>query len=142
MAESAMISLDLPATHRFLSVLSASIGEMLKRADDQRPAQENQIYELQLAAQEVAANIVDHAYADTGGRIAVQLSYDAADHQISIIFTDRGVVYKEKGAPALPSLEDSASGGMGLFLVMSLVDDLSYERRDETNVWQITKRLA
>ena len=140
MAESAMISLDLPATHRFLNILSACIGEMLKRADP--PAQENQIYELQLAAQEIAANIVDHAYGESAGRIIIELSYDAADHQVMIVFSDRGIIYNEQGAPALPSVDDSASGGMGLFLVMSLVDDVTYERRDETNVWQITKRLA
>ena len=141
MPDLATISLDLPATNRYLNVLSACIAEMLSRVEE-RPPQETQIYELQLAAQEIGANIVDHAYpVNSDGRICIQLIYNPAVRQYTIVFTDTGQPYQEQGAPMLPGVEESANGGMGMFLVFSLVDDLNYQRLNDTNVWQMTKRL-
>lgn len=139
MSDLVMLSLDLPASHRYLNVLGACIAEMLQRIGDHPPS-ENQIYELQLAAQEVSTNIVKHAYVGREGRIHVHLSYDSAIQQFGIIFTDTGDEFNSYDEPP-HELVASEQGGMGLFLIKALVDEMHYQRVNETNIWRIAKKL-
>ena len=41
-----------------------------------------------------------------------------------------------------PALEERALGGLGLFLVQQMMDDVVYQRRDERNVITLTKSMA
>ena len=59
---SEVIRLDLPATHKHLNILGACILEFLARVEN-IPEREAVVYNLQLAAHEACANIIDHAYA-------------------------------------------------------------------------------
>ena len=40
------------------------------------------------------------------------------------------------------ALEERALGGLGLFLVQQMMDDVAYQRRDERNVITLTKSMA
>jgi serine/threonine-protein kinase RsbW len=140
MAEPVLLSLELPASHRYLNVLGACIAEMLKRVEDE-PVDEKLIYELQLAAQEVSTNIVNHAYQSNYGRINIDLSYDPDTQQFAIKFMDMGQVFPGYDNP-LPAPEALDHGGMGLFLIKALVDDVQYQRTNEVNIWQLAKKLS
>jgi len=62
-----VIRLDLPASHKHVNILGACISELLVRVEhvDDREAI---MYNMQLAAHEACANIIDHAYAGDSGR--------------------------------------------------------------------------
>ncbi len=133
--------LELPASHRFLNVLSGCIGEILSRVDE-IDDRDTVIYQLQLASQEVSTNIVDHAYQDgVDGRIEVFIEVDEQNHQVTITFGDTGAPY-ETGIPEELTIEEPSEGGMGLFLIRQLVDHVEYQRQNQWNIWKISKKLA
>ena len=71
---SEVIRLDLPATHKYLNILGACISELLARVED-IDEREAISYNLQFAAHEACANIIDHAYeGDLGRRILVTIT--------------------------------------------------------------------
>ncbi|MFN8529671.1 MAG: ATP-binding protein [Anaerolineae bacterium] len=135
------IKLELPATFQFLNVLSGCISEMLNRVDD--IADRNTlVYQLQLAAQELCTNIVEHAYqGQSDGRIEVLIEVDEADRQIALTFGDNGAAY-DISIPAVTTIEEPSEGGMGLFLIRQLMDQVDYRRDGQWNLWKITKRYA
>lgn len=133
------IKLELPATFQFLNVLSGCLSEMFNRIDD--IADRNAlVYQLQLAAQEICTNIVEHAYQDSSeGRIDISIEVDEAARQVVLSFGDTGAAYDET-IPAVNTIEEPSEGGMGLFLIRQLVDQVDYQRDNQWNLWKITKR--
>ena len=53
------IRIDLPSTHRFLNVAGLGIDAILQRLGDLIPGAEQVSREVQVAAQEICANVVD-----------------------------------------------------------------------------------
>jgi anti-sigma regulatory factor (Ser/Thr protein kinase) len=134
------ISLVIPAAHRYLNIISAVIAELLAREERlSEPAITS--YNIQLAAQEVCANIVDHAYVGHAGQIELLLRLEAEPHQLVIELTDNGLPFDPTGVSA-PDLDELHENGYGLFLARELLDELGYERRQDTNYWRLIKRLA
>ncbi len=88
-APSYTIRLDLPATHKYLNVLGACIESMLAQIEE-LPDREQLVYSLQLAVQETATNIVNHAYAGGAGRIKVTMTLCRRARQFIIEMHDTG----------------------------------------------------
>lgn len=88
-APSHITLLDLPAAHRHLNVLSASIAATLARLEGLGDV-EQLSYSIQLAVQEVCTNIVNYAYRGDPGRIWVSLKLDAQTQQLVIDTRDTG----------------------------------------------------
>lgn len=141
MSELIRVRLEIPAAHRFLNILSGCISELLIRVDP-IAERDSVTYQIQLAAQEVCTNIVDHAYeAVTGGRIEILIEVDESVPMMNITFTDSGAPY-ETVIPEILEIEDPSEGGMGLFLIRQLVDRVDYQRQGTCNIWMISKKLG
>lgn len=94
---------------------------------------------LDLCAVEAVANIVDHAYADSHGEIALRL--DVADSFVSLTFEDNAPAFDpmSREQKTLPrSLDDATIGGYGIHLIRNIADDLRYERLADTNRLTVT----
>lgn len=136
----ATIRLDLPAAHRYLSLLSACIGDLLGKVP--RLAEPDvTIYNVQLAAQEICANIVDHAYRRDDGRITAELTLQDAPQRLVIDLYDQGAPF-EPEAIAVPDLDQIQVRGYGLFLAQALLDELRYEPGAGGNHWRLLKNLS
>lgn len=90
---------------------------------------EKDIYNLQLAADEAASNIIEHAYVGvTDGTIEVDVQ--AEPESFTIIMKDHGHRF-DAGLAVEPdlsaSLEDRAVGGLGLFFMRKLMDVVRFE---------------
>lgn len=132
------VRLELPAAHRYLTLVSACVSELLARADGLAEP-EVLTYNVQLAAQEICANIVDHAYRDRAdGRIVVTLHLDLAGRQLLIDLDDTGAAFDPGGVPT-PNLEEGQEHGYGLFLARELLDSVTYERLPSGNHWRLAK---
>ena len=86
---------------------------------------------------EVLNNIVEHAYADFPGKIAVALS--RRDNRLQFDISDVGLPMP--GAEPPPGIlkqtqdfADQPEGGFGWFLIRSLSQNLSYRRQDNANL--------
>jgi serine/threonine-protein kinase RsbW len=137
---SEVIRLDLPATHKHLNILGACISEFLARVEnvDDREAI---AYNLQLAAHEACANIIDHAYAGkTEHRILIKLSLIVRPRRLTIELHDTGCSFDIASIPE-PNLNEAHDHGYGLFLMRSLMDEVTYTSQPEGNYWVLVKHL-
>jgi serine/threonine-protein kinase RsbW len=96
-----------------------------------------------LATDEAASNIIEHAYENISDGI-LELSCDMQGDAIRIILIDRGESFDPSEIP-LPDLKADLSerkiGGLGIFLMRKLMDEVHYEPRpDKSNVLTMIKR--
>ncbi len=100
------------------------------------------LFDLDLCAQEMVTNIIDHAYSDQGLH-HIDLSCSVDDGFVALVIEDNGEPFDPLQRPPSDSgvsLEDVKIGGLGIQLVRSLLSDCSYARRGGHNV--LTLRLA
>ena len=98
---------------------------------------------LELACEEIIVNVIDYAYAGREGEIDVEVTSPAAK-EVHVVVSDDGPPFDPLAAQPNPDtdlpLEAREAGGLGLFLVRQIVDQLDYEREGERNVVRLTKR--
>lgn len=89
------------------------------------------VYNIQLATDEAASNIIEHAYEKIPDGM-LELSCGVRDDAITIILTDRGESFDPSEIP-LPDLKADLSerkiGGLGIFLMRKLMDEVHYEAK-------------
>ena len=101
------------------------------------------VYNIQLATDEAASNIIEHAYEKISDGV-LELSCGVRDNLITIILIDRGESFDPSEIP-LPDLKADLSarkiGGLGIFLMRKLMDEVHYEAKsDKSNVLTMIKR--
>lgn len=97
------------------------------------------IREIELAVEEAIVNICHYAYPETIGELQVTCTVDGQNRFI-IEIADRGRPF-DPLALAAPSLTDDLAGrqvgGLGVFLMRKLMDDVTYHRQDDRNLLQL-----
>ncbi len=101
------------------------------------------VYNIQLATDEAASNIIEHAYEKISDGV-LELSCGMRDNLITIVLVDHGESFDPSEIP-LPDLKADLSkrkiGGLGIFLMRKLMDDVHYEvKPNNSNVLTMTKR--
>ena len=96
---------------------------------------EDFINKLDMCAEEIFANITFYAYPDETGEMKVSLVKD--NNVLTMAFEDSGFAYNplEREDPdiTLPP-EERPLGGLGIFMLKQMTDDIKYERKDEKNI--------
>jgi sigma-B regulation protein RsbU (phosphoserine phosphatase) len=99
------------------------------------------VHDCALVAEEVLANIMEHAYAGQPGRAGVEVRVLA--EEIRLRFEDTGPPFNPLDQPA-PDLDAPLTarrvGGLGILLIRHLVDACEYARESGTNVLTATRR--
>ena len=99
---------------------------------------------LQLVLEEAFTNVVLYAFPD-GGFHEVDIECKKEADELTMILIDDGVAYDPtlKADPdvSLPA-EDRKIGGLGIFLIRKMTDQVSYRRAGDKNELTIVKRLA
>ena len=135
------IRIDLPSTHRFLNVAGLGIDAILQRLGDLIPGAEKVSREVQVAAQEICANVVDHAYSDDEkGRLTIEINIVLKESRLDIHIKDTGKEFNPDVVrePALGELQER---GFGLYFAQKLMDEVVYQREDGENHWHLVKKL-
>lgn len=100
------------------------------------------IFQLQLAADEVASNIILHGYAHKTGPI--HLTIWKENDKIILMIEDRGEPFNPltAGKPDLNSpLEERSPGGLGIHFLKKLTDTVHYEFKNGKNRLTVAKAL-
>lgn len=101
--------------------------------------------ELELVLEEALVNIIQHGYAGRRDRErSIELRALLSDDDLTLEFRDRGALFNplENDDPDLDAApEERAIGGLGIYLIKQLVDQLEYVRRDGVNHLRIYKKL-
>ncbi len=99
--------------------------------------------DLNLALEEILANIILHGYRD-GAEHEIVVRLEAEPAEVRAAVEDDGVAFNPLEAPEpdlSAPLDQRRIGGLGLHLVRNLVDRLQYERRGDRNHLRMTKRI-
>lgn len=127
-----------PGRHDSLAALSEYVRESAVAAG----LDENEVYAVQLAVDEAAANIIDHAY---GGENVgdIECTCNVGASEIEVILKDQGKAFVPEGVADLEvgaPLEELRVRGAGLFLMNKLMDEVKFEFGEDGNVLKMVKR--
>jgi anti-sigma regulatory factor (Ser/Thr protein kinase) len=128
-----MKKLSVPASLESLE----TIGAYVVRAAAEAGLDAKGAYNLRLAVDEIATNIISYGYGPEGGGITLRGELSAAS--LTIILEDSGTPFDplaketvKEGDLTLP-LEERQVGGLGIYLVLKGVDAFRYEYVDGIN---------
>ncbi len=134
-----MKSVQFAAKFEFLDEIREFVGEIARNGG----FSDKDVYNIQLATDEAASNIIEHAYENRSDGV-LDLSCGVKGDRITIVLIDYGESFDPSEVP-LPDLKadlsDRKIGGLGIFLMRKLMDEVHYEPRpDKSNVLTMSKR--
>jgi anti-sigma regulatory factor (Ser/Thr protein kinase) len=134
-----MQSVQFSAKFEFLDEIREFVGDIARAGG----FGDKDIYNIQLAADEAASNIIEHAYDGVSDGL-LELSCGVKGNTITIILVDHGESFDPSEVP-MPDLKADLSerkiGGLGIFLMRKLMDEVRYEvKPNKNNVLTMTKR--
>ena len=102
------------------------------------------LFDLTVAFEEIFTNIVRHAY-DGDGRHEIDVVMGRRGDVLTLSIADDGRPFDPSSAPQ-PRLdvaaEQRAVGGLGIHLVRNLMDEMEYTRQGGHNVTTLSKKIA
>ena len=102
------------------------------------------VYQVNLALEEILVNIAKYAYPSNEGKIDISFEISDDKTQLKVVIKDKGKKFNplEKEDPDLDSsVEERKIGGLGIYLVKKMVDDIKYQRINNQNVLEFIKKL-
>ena len=134
-----MQSVQFSAKFEFLDEIREFVGEIARAGG----FGDKDVYNIQLASDEAASNIIEHAYEGVSDGL-LEISCGMRGDAITIILVDHGESFDPSVIP-LPDLKADLSerkiGGLGIFLMRKLMDEVRYETKpNKSNVLTMTKR--
>ena len=129
------IRLRAPQDRELLPSLFAAIDEALARAGTTRGT----AHDVLLISEEVVCNAIDHGR-PPGSAHEVTLEIDIDEERITLQFRDDGAPFDpfEHPPPDLECcIEERRIGGLGVHLVRTLADEISYVRETRHNVLRV-----
>lgn len=134
-----MQSVRFAAKFEFLDEIREFVGGVARQGG----FSDKDVYNIQLATDEAASNMIEHSYEDIPDGV-IDLSCGMEGDQIRIVLIDYGEPFDPSAIP-LPDLKadlsDRKIGGLGIFLMRKLMDEVHYEPKpDKSNVLTMIKR--
>jgi serine/threonine-protein kinase RsbW len=133
------------ATLRLFADLAqlATIRGFLARAGHDLKLDDREIYDLQLAVDEACSNVVKHGYGGQGGEIEITIEREEDRARVTIRDWGRAFAPQEVPIPDVTaSLDQRQLGGLGLFLIHQVMDDVHFEfDPDAGNLLTMVKQL-
>lgn len=120
------------------------IRDFIESATEQAGLDEHAAWQVQLAVDEAATNVIQHGYNDSEPGI-VEVSCQIANDELMIVLRDWGRQFNPDDIPTPDiesPLEERQAGGLGLYLMQQLMDDVRFEfDAYHGNLLTMTKRL-
>ena len=135
-----MKEITLKAIVENIPQATAFIDEALEAVSCSMKAQ----MQIDVAMDELFANIARYAYARGGGEATVQFSFEKETRTVSITLIDSGIPFNPLSVAepdTTSSAEDRPIGGLGIFLVRKTMDDMAYAYQDGKNILTIRKKV-
>jgi serine/threonine-protein kinase RsbW len=116
--------------------------EFVRQAAEDAGMDDGDIYAVQLAVDEACSNIIEYA---CHGRCdeQIEITCTTSGDRLTVMIRDHGEPFDPASAPAPDldaDLENRPVGGLGIFLMRQLMDEIRYERLGESgNVLTLVK---
>jgi len=133
------IDVIIPTQTKYLDLIG-SIGERIaKELDHYTGDREALAYHLNLVLTEATANAIKHT-AQTAPQDTVRILIHIEENELNIKVYDHGQGFDLETVP-IPDFEHPKESGMGLFLIKTLMDSVTYSKQSDCNVLEIIKYL-
>lgn len=132
-------NLTVPARADQLAV----IGDFVTTAAQAAGLGERATYHVQAAVDEACANVIYHAY-EYEGQGPIEVCCECKRNDFVVTITDYGRSFDPSSVPVPDTsagLDDRKEGGLGLFLIHKLMDEVHYQFNTHRNVRTLVKRL-
>ncbi|MDP2238232.1 MAG: ATP-binding protein [Bacteroidales bacterium] len=99
---------------------------------------------LNLVLEEAFTNVVNYAYTDQDLH-SIGIDFEKTGNILSIKIIDDGKAYDptQNADPDVTlSAEERSIGGLGIFLIRKMMDEVTYQRADNKNILMMTKKLT
>lgn len=120
----------------------SSVMSFVESELEEAGANMKSLMQVCVAVEEIFVNVAHYAYPGKNGDVS--LSIDVEGSVATLVFTDSGIPFNplEKADPDITlSAEDRSIGGLGIFMVKKSMDEVRYERKDESNVFTMIKEI-
>jgi serine/threonine-protein kinase RsbW len=134
--------MTVPAKPEYVGVVRLTVSGVANRLgysyDD--------IEDIKIAVAEACTNVVNHAYKEKSDTNNMHLNFGVYEDRLELVVSDQGgtidvdFLVQERGpVKSEQSIEDLQEGGLGLFLIETLMDDV--EIRGESGVMIIMTKF-
>jgi serine/threonine-protein kinase RsbW len=134
-----MPNITFPAKFEFLDEIREFVADVAREGG----FTDKEIYSLQLAADEAASNIMEHAYAGNPNA-NLDIQCDMRGDSLVIMMHDVGSSFdlsQVKQPNLTADLSERQIGGLGVYLMRKLMDEVRYESDPHTgNLLTMIKR--
>ncbi len=117
----------------------AAAAEELGLQEDLSPAL---VHQVDLAIEEIGNNVIRHGFEGGPGEIEITLTSES--DTITIEIADDGRAFNPLKDAPIPdveaALEDRPIGGLGVHLVLTMMDEMHYKRKNGRNHLTLVKR--
>ncbi len=133
-----MRTVTYPAKFEFLDEIRDFVAEVARDGgfDDM------EVYSVQLAADEAASNIIEHAYQGVADG-QIELASEMRGTELVITMLDHGKPFdakKVKRPNLTADLSERKIGGLGIYLMHKLMDEVNYRSSGAGNLLTMIKR--
>ena len=101
------------------------------------------VFNLNLVLEEAVVNVINYAYPKEEHQ-NIYLSARMHEGSIVLVLTDTGKEFDPTAAPEADvtlSADDRQIGGLGIFLIRQIMNEVKYERIEGKNVLTLEKKL-
>ena len=105
---------------------------------------ERHTYQVQTAVDEACANVIFHAYANEGDG-PISLACEKQGRELVIVIRDNGQPFDPSGVPepdVNAPLEERREGGLGVYIMRQMIDELEYQFTPQGNMLRMVKYLG
>ncbi len=129
--------LKIPSNTENLEIIRNFVSEIARKVGFKN----DDIHKIELAVDEACTNVIQHAYKEKSNQlidIAVKLDYK----KFSVVITDRGEGFRFEDID-VPDMEEYLAelkvGGLGIYLMKTLMDEVDYKKTDGKNQVKMVK---
>ncbi len=122
------IEMRLPASAEYVSLIRLTLSGVFSRAG----ASYDDIEDAKIAVSEAVTNAVKHAYKNEQENGRINLCFEILENQIKIVISDQGESFDYEATKAKlgpynnnENIDFLREGGLGLFLIESLMDEVT-----------------
>jgi len=133
------VSFEIPAELEQIQEVSEKIEQCMKS----HGWGEDAILDVQLAVEEAVTNSILHGYDGTSGTIAIRI--ETTPHHIAVEIADDAPAFDPMSVPdpdVDADLEDRQIGGLGIFLIRRVMDEVSYRYENNKNILVMEKTIG
>lgn len=130
------VSFEIPADLEQIERVSSEIERCMKGeswVDDE-------MLDVQLAVEEAVTNSILHGYDGSVGIIAIRI--ESSPHHVVVEIADDAPAFDPLSMPDPDigaDLEDRKIGGLGIFLIRRLMNEVTYRYKDNKNILLMVK---